>query len=422
MHDTSYEKEKFIIFAVDTDKQNINVKENLDELEELVKTWGGEVKDRLTQKRERISISHYLGKGKVEELKTLITVNNLDGVICDDELSNIQLKNLEEELDSKIMDRTMLILDIFVRNAHSPEGKLQVQLARLKYNASHLIGVRNNLSRQGGGGGTGAYNKGSGEKKIETDRRLIKDKIVELTKELKNVEISRQIQRDKRIRNAIPILAMVGYTNAGKSTLMNVLSDANVYTKDELFATLDTTIRKITLPNNLNILYSDTVGFINKLPHNLIKSFKSTLEELKYADMLVHVVDASSSTRDKQMEVVYSTLHEIGCSDKPIITVYNKIDKLSNDDDLQDDEKAIKTVKISAKLKIGIEKYLLTIEEVLKLFRKEIEVVIPYDKGNVINSIYGSCEIISEEHRENGTYFKLFVTSDISKKLEKFLI
>jgi GTPase len=417
MYETKELEELLVIFAIDTDKPNINVQTNLDELEELIKTSGGITVGRMTQRRERPHSGHYVGKGKIEELRDFISLHNATGIVCDDELSSIQLRNLEELLDIKTMDRTMLILDIFAKHAKTTEGQLQVELAQLKYNASHLIGVTKNLTRQGGGIGT----RGPGEKKLETDRRYIKERIIELSHELKNIEITRQVQREKRIRNGIPVVSMFGYTNAGKTTLMNSVAETTLYAKNKLFATLDTTTRKLTLPGDSNILYSDTVGFINKLPHNIIKAFKATLEELKFADILVHVVDASSETRDVQMKVVYQTLKEIGCLDKPIITVYNKIDK-ELITPLPEDENAVASVSLSAKTKIGLEEFLTTIETVLKSFRKEMHVVIPYSDGKLLNLIYGMCELVKEEHREEGTYLYLFATEDVYNRLTKYII
>jgi GTPase len=417
MYDTKEDEERLILFTIDRNNKDEITKDNLEELSLLVKTAGGTTVAYLVQKKENPHTGHYLGKGKVLELKDLIALTNATGVVCDDELSSRQLSNLEELLDIKTMDRTMVILDIFAKHAESTEGKLQVELAQLKYNASHLIGITKNLSRQAGGIGS----RGPGEKKLETDRRYIRNKIVELEHELSEIETQRKVQREKREKNGIPIVSMVGYTNAGKSTLMNSIAQTELLAIDKLFATLDTTTRKLCLPNDSYVLFSDTVGFIKKLPHNLIRAFKSTLEELTFSDILIHVVDSSSATREAQMEVVYKTLAELGCKDKPIITVFNKIDK-DYLKPLPTDKNATLSLSTSAKEEIGLDIFLTSIENVMKSFRKEIHVIIPYIDGKVLNMIYGSCEIVKEEHRDNGTYLHLFATDEMYNRLEKYTI
>ena len=323
MYENNDLEEKVILFCVDLDNGE-DIEVNLDELEELVKTAGAKVVGRLVQKKEHVDNVTYIGSGKTEELCELIDELGATGVVCDDELSPVQLKNLEEILDTKVMDRTMVILDIFAGRATTREGKIQVELAQLKYRSSRLIGMRNSLSRLGGGIGT----RGPGEKKLEIDRRIIKDRIAQLQRELEDVKQHRQIMRKQRMAGNLPIVSIVGYTNAGKSTLLNKLTDAGVLEEDKLFATLDPTSRNYKLLNGQEIILTDTVGFIRKLPHHLINAFRSTLEEAKYADIIIHVVDISNPQADNHILTVYETLDGLGVVDKPIITAFNKIDKV----------------------------------------------------------------------------------------------
>ena len=324
-------EEKLILFAVNTGQED-DAKECLDELEELVKTAGAVSVGRVIQNREQAHSGTYLGKGKLEEVKELIWEMDATGVVCDDELSPIQLRNLEDELDIKVMDRTMVILDIFAARAKTREGKLQVELAQLKYRAARLVGLRSSLSRLGGGIGT----RGPGEKKLEMDRRLVHERISQLKAELKDVERHREVQRRQRERAHTKVAAIVGYTNAGKSTLLNHLTDAKILAEDKLFATLDPTTRSLTLPGGQEILLTDTVGFIRKLPHHLIEAFKSTLEFARYSDIILHVVDCSNPQMDMQMHIVYDTLRQLEVTDKIMITVFNKIDKLQEEVILKD--------------------------------------------------------------------------------------
>ena len=294
----------------------------MDELEELVKTAGATVVGRMIQNLEHASSATYIGSGKVEELKDLIWETEATAVVCDDELTPAQYKNLEDELDVKVMDRTLIILDIFAGRAKTAEGKIQVELAQLRYRSTRLIGMRN-LSRQGGGIGT----RGPGEKKLEVDRRLIRERISQLKRELEDVKRHREVARQQRQRNQIPVAAIVGYTNAGKSTLLNRLTGAGVLEEDKLFATLDPTTRAYILPDGREIALVDTVGFIRKLPHHLIEAFKSTLEEAVLSDVLIHVIDSVSEERENQIKVVENLLSELGCDGKPIISVFNTTDE-----------------------------------------------------------------------------------------------
>ncbi len=416
MYDTKEETERVILIGIDND-DGYDAESCLDELYDLAKTAGAECVGRMIQKREGIHRAHYFGKGKLEELKAYIKETNATGIICDDELTANQMKNMEKILETKIMNRTLLILDIFASRAHSAEGKVQVELAQLKYNLSHLVGQGKNLSRLGGGIGT----RGPGEKKLETDRRNIFDRISELNKELKDIEKHRQVLREKRIKNKIPVIALAGYTNAGKSTLMNTLTDAGVLAEDKLFATLDTTTRKVKLPSGAEYLFTDTVGFIQKLPHNLIKAFKSTLEEVKYADVILHIVDSSNPSREQHIKVVYETLKELGC-EKPVITVFNKVDKEETVMPLPKDDRALDKVAISAKKKEGIDELLFKTEELIKSFKKEISVLIPYDNGAVVNFIYGNCEIVKSDNNEKGFLFEIYADDEAYNRLKEFIV
>lgn len=418
MYDTDETIEKVILVGIDNDNSLMGIDESLDELEELAKTASAVVVGRLTQKREGVHMAHYLGKGKIEELKDLISLTGANGIICDDELSSTQMKNIGDMLDVKIMDRTLIILDIFANRANSSEGKLQVELARLKYNLAHLTGLGKSLSRLGGGGGIGAR-RGSGEKKLELDRRYIKDRIVDLNRDIKEIQMQRHVSRDKRERKNIPIVSMIGYTNAGKSTIMNLLTNADVLAENKLFATLDTTTRKIKLPGGTEILYTDTVGFIQKLPHNLVQAFKATLEELNYADILVHVVDAANDMRKEQMDIVYETISNLKCMGKPVITVFNKIDK-EVEYPMPMDKYAVKTVNMSAKLGEGADDLLVSIEDVLKSFRKKLTALIPYSESRLVNLIHGSCEIIKEEYRDSGIFVEIYSNEEVEKRLENY--
>ena len=314
-------EEKVILVGV-SEQDGDDAEDSVAELAELVKTAGATVVGTMIQKRELIHPGTYIGSGKVAELKLLVEELGATGIVCDDELSPAQLRNLEDMLDTKVMDRTLIILDIFAARATTSEGKIQVELAQLKYRLSRLTGLGRSMSRLGGGIGT----RGPGEKKLEIDRRLIKDRIAQLNRELKEVRQHRDITRAQREKNQMPVAAIVGYTNAGKSTLINTLTNAGVLEEDKLFATLDPTTRVLELSGRQQILVTDTVGFIRKLPHHLIEAFKSTLEEAKYADYILHVVDASNPQHEKQMLIVYETLANLDVKDKTVITLFNKQD------------------------------------------------------------------------------------------------
>lgn len=406
------EIEKVILVGVSVEDAD-DTEKSLDELEELVKTAGAVTVGRVIQNREMIHPGTYVGKGKIDEIKELLWETEATGIICDDELSPVQLGNLQDALDTKVMDRTLIILDIFAARASTNEGKIQVELAQLKYRQSRLTGLGKSLSRLGGGIGT----RGPGEKKLEMDRRLIKGRIAQLNRELKEVKRHREVTREQRNRTRIPVVAIVGYTNAGKSTLLNKLTGASVLSEDKLFATLDPTTRGLKLPSKQEVLFTDTVGFIRKLPHHLIEAFKSTLEEAKYADIILHVVDTSNPQMDEQMYIVYETLRNLGVEDKTIITAFNKQDKEGAETILRD-FKADYVVRISAKTGFGFEELLGTIEKILRERKIEIERVYEYQEAGKIQLIRKYGELLAEEYREDGIYVRAFVPREIYGKID----
>lgn len=405
------EIEKVILVGVSVEDAD-DTEKSLDELEELAKTAGAVTVGRVIQNREMIHPGTYVGKGKIDEIKELLWETEATGIICDDELSPVQLGNLQDALDTKVMDRTLIILDIFAARASTNEGKIQVELAQLKYRQSRLTGLGKSLSRLGGGIGT----RGPGEKKLEMDRRLIKGRIAQLNRELKEVKRHREVTREQRNRTRIPVVAIVGYTNAGKSTLLNKLTGASVLSEDKLFATLDPTTRGLKLPSKQEVLFTDTVGFIRKLPHHLIEAFKSTLEEAKYADIILHVVDTSNPQMDEQMYIVYETLRNLGVEDKTIITAFNKQDKEGAETILRD-FKADYVVRISAKTGFGFEELLGTIEKILRERKIEIERVYEYQEAGKIQLIRKYGEFLAEEYREDGIYVRAFVPREIYGKI-----
>ena len=410
MYETKEELEKVILVAVTTGDED-NAEESLDELEELVSTAGAVVAGRMIQNLEHINNATYIGSGKVKELKDLIWEMEADAVICDDELTPEQYKNLEDELDVKVMDRTLIILDIFAKRAKTAEGKIQVELAQLRYRSTRLIGMRN-LSRQGGGIGT----RGPGEKKLEVDRRVIRNRIAQLREQVGELENHRQVTRSKRQDNPVPVVAIVGYTNAGKSTLLNTLTDASVLEEDKLFATLDPTTRNYKLPDGQEVLLTDTVGFIRKLPHHLIDAFKSTLEEAKYSDIIIHVVDASNESMDKNMHAVYETLKKLDVKDKIVITVFNKLDKLE-DKPILSDFNADYVVNAAIKKKAGLDDINEALEKALKSMRVTVEKVLDYADAGKVGLIRKYGQIISEEYKEDGIHIKAYVPAQMVGKL-----
>ena len=403
--------ERVILVGVSLSDQD-DTQKSLDELKELAATAGAETVGTVIQNREQMHPGTYIGKGKIEELKDLLWELDATGIICDDELSPAQMKNLQDELDTKVMDRTLVILDIFASRASTSEGKIQVELAQLKYRQSRLTGFGTAMSRLGGGIGT----RGPGEKKLEMDRRLIKSRIAQLNRELKDVKRHREVTREQRNRNRIPVAAIVGYTNAGKSTLLNSLTGAGILAEDKLFATLDPTTRGLKLPSGQEILLTDTVGFIRKLPHHLIETFRSTLEEAKYADLILHVVDMANPQMDEQMFIVYETLKNLEVIDKPVITIFNKMDKAGNQQIIRDFH-ADYTVKISAKMKDGISELLQTIEAVLREQKVAIENLYSYQEAGKIQLIRKYGELQQEDYRDDGIFVRAFVPVEIYDKV-----
>lgn len=404
-------KERVILVGV-SEQDGDDAEDSLAELAELVKTAGASVAGTLIQKWELIHPGTYVGTGKVAEIAELLEHTGATGIVCDDELSPAQLKNLETMLNTKVMDRTLIILDIFAARATTSEGKIQVELAQLKYRLSRLTGLGRSMSRLGGGIGT----RGPGEKKLEIDRRLINDRIAQLNRELKEVVKHREIARAKRERNAVPVVAIVGYTNAGKSTLLNHLTDAEVLEEDKLFATLDPTTRMLELEGHQQVLLTDTVGFIRKLPHHLIEAFKSTLEEAKYADYIIHVVDASNPQRDKQMYIVYETLDHLGVKNKKILTLFNKIDIRTDDDPLQD-FRADHVLQISATENAGLDAVKDVLQEMLREDKIYIERVIPYAQAGVLQLVRNKGELVSEEYVPEGISIRAYVPMEVYGKL-----
>lgn len=407
------EPEKVILVAVSLDTRpeetDLTTEASLDELDELVKTAGAVTVGRLIQNRERVHNATYIGKGKIEELRQMIEELEADAIVTDDELSPAQMRNLEEVLSVKICDRTMIILDIFAKHAVTGEGKIQVELAQLKYSLQRLTGKGIAMSRLGGGIGT----RGPGEKKLEQDRRLIRDRISRLNAELKDIVKNRELLRKQREKNQVPVVAIVGYTNAGKSTLLNRLTDSDILAADMLFATLDATTRNLKLPGGQEILFTDTVGFINKLPHHLVEAFKSTLEEASYADIILHVVDSSNEDAFTQMAVVYETLAKLSADGKPVVTALNKQD-LCEGVTIKD-LKADHVVKISAKTGEGIQELLEVIEKILRDMKVYIEEVIPYSDGARLNSIRKYGQLLSEEYGQDGVAVKAYVPKKLLK-------
>lgn len=400
-------QEQVILVGVQLD-ENDNVKESLDELEELADTAGAQTVGKIIQNRETVHPGTYIGKGKIEEVRALMLATDATGIICDDELSPAQMNNLEHELECKVMDRTLLILDIFAKHATTSEGKIQVELAQLRYRASRLVGLGASLSRLGGGIGT----RGPGEKKLEMDRRLIRTRISRLKAELRDVVKHREVQRKQRQKNHLPVVCIVGYTNAGKSTLLNHFTNAGVYEEDQLFATLDPTTKSLDLSGGQTILMTDTVGFIRKLPHHLVEAFKSTLEETKYSDLILHVVDASNPQKEKQMEAVYDTLKQLGANESLIITAFNKIDLLNGDEILKDPN-AEAVVRISGKNGEGTDQLLEQIEKILQKQKLYLEKLYGYQEAGKIQLIRSHGQLLKEEYRDDGIYVEAYIPKEI---------
>ena len=404
-------RERVILVGVDTEGGE-TAERSLDELAELAATAGAEVTGRLIQTRECVHPATYIGRGKLIELKELLWETEATGIICDDELSSTQLGNLEEELDCKVLDRTLLILDIFAARAVSGEGKIQVELAQLRYRASRLSGLGRSLSRLGGGIGT----RGPGEKKLEMGRRLIRERISRLKKELADVERHRELLRSQRNQSGMKVAALVGYTSAGKSSIENALTNAGILEDAMLFSTLDTTTRALQLDGTQEILLTDTVGFIRKLPHHLIEAFKSTLEEAKYADIIIHVVDVSNPRMDEQMYVVYDTLRQMGAEGKPVITLFNKQDRLEKEESHKDFQ-ADYSIATSAKTGQGLDKLKAALLEIIRRDQIYVERLYPFADAGKIQMIRSKGQLLSEEYLPEGIQIKAYVPQDVYGKL-----
>lgn len=406
------EMEERVILVGVSSQDGDDTEDSLDELEELVKTAGAVTVGRVIQNRQTIHPGLYIGSGKVEELLDEIAWTHATGIVCDDELSPAQLRNLSDALNVKVMDRTLIILDIFAARASTSEGKIQVELAQLRYRMSRLSGIGKSMSRLGGGIGT----RGPGEKKLEVDRRLIASRISQLKRELEEVKRHREVNRVARQRNHVPVAAIVGYTNAGKSTLLNALTGAGILAEDKLFATLDPTTRMLELPGSQKLLLTDTVGFIRKLPHHLIDAFRSTLEEAKYADFIIHVVDASNPQAAKQMHIVYETLHQLEVTDKKILTLFNKQDAITDREPLRDGRADI-TLRVSATRGDGLEELKDCLARILRENKRYLEMVLPYDKGGLLQQIRETGELIAEEYLPEGIRIEAYVPPALFEKI-----
>ena len=426
MEQETMNMEKVLIIGVEMNSDTTPIENSLDELEELVNAAGGEVVARLSQRMNAINAAHFIGKGKAEEIKNYCDELDITTVVFNDELSGAQLRNLESMINKKIVDRTNLILDIFANRASSKEGKLQVKLAQLKYRLPRLVGFSDYLSREGGGIGT----RGPGEQKLETDRRHILREIDNIEKDLRIVEKNRSVKRKRREDSNLPIVALVGYTNAGKSTLLNKIIELNddseetkqVFVKDMLFATLDTSLRRGKLPNGQPFLLTDTVGFVSKLPTKLIEAFKGTLEEVKYADLLIHMVDASNEDLDIQIGTTYSILEELDVLDKPTITVFNKMDKISVEELHYDDKYVDDKAFISTMNTKDIETLLERIEEALPQQYKMVKLKLSYDKQDIVNYFMTNYEINEVEHLEDGTVLEFTINQIDLQKYKEYII
>ena len=415
--------EKAILVAVKLQKDE-HFEYGLEELHNLSEALDVEVVGEVTQNLERVTSSHYVGTGKVEEIRNLYEETGANLVIFNDELSPSQIRNLERDLDCKVIDRTMLILDIFARRAKSNEAQMQVDLAQLQYMLPRLVGLRASLGRQGGGTGGGFKNRGAGETKLELDRRKIEDQIAKLKRDLEHAKDQRETQRKQRKKNAIPVVSLVGYTNAGKSTIMNQLlnkvgqmESKQVFEKDMLFATLETSVRQIKLPDQKEFLLTDTVGFVSKLPHHLVKAFRSTLEEARDADLLLHVVDVSNDEHRFMMDVTNETLHAVGVEDVPTVYVYNKSDLA----DMKYPHVAGDSIWISAKEGAGL-------DELLEIIRKHIfsnyvrcSLLVPFERGDIVSYLNENASVSSTSYEEQGTVVQVELKKSDYDRFQDFL-
>lgn len=420
------EKEKYFSVLVGMNhtgrNEEIDIEASMVELEELAQAAGVEVVATAIQNRSAVNAVFYIGKGKVEEIRQLCETHGANLVIFNDELSGSQIRNLEEVFGIDVIDRTALILDIFASRAASKEAKLQVELAQLKYRLPRLTGLGRKLSRLGAGIGT----RGPGETKLETDRRHILRRIDGIKEELEEVKKHREVQRSKRLKSELPIVALVGYTNAGKSTLMNTLLrlsenyelEREVYAEDMLFATLEVSLRKLVYPDQLEFLLTDTVGFVGKLPHNLVDAFKATLEEVKYADLLLHVIDASNENYDLQIITTLKVLKELGVDSKRIVNVYNKIDKAPSTLEISRDEN---TLFISALNGLNLEQLIERIREEVGTKLKETELLIPYTKGNIASQLHKDAQVLSSDYQEEGILIRAKLSQLVYEKYREYV-
>ncbi len=411
--ETKEKADRALLVSVDTGK--FDAQSSLDELWDLAESAGAEPVLTVLQKLDRVESATYVGSGKLIEIKEICTSYEIDLIICDSELTPTQIKTLERECDVRTIDRTTLILDIFAQRAKSREGKLQVELAQLKYLLPRLTGKGIEMSRLGGGIGT----RGPGETKLETDRRHIHRRMETLKAQLKEVESHRQRLRDRREKDGVITVAIVGYTNAGKSTLMNYLTDAGVLAQDKLFATLDPTSRALKLPGGVTVMLIDTVGLVRRLPHGLVEAFKSTLEEAAFSDIILNVCDASSDEAAVHMKVTVDLLSELGCGDTPIINVYNKCDKLSPLEIGTDDDK---NVHISAKKGEGVEALLSAVENNLPVRIKRVKLMLPFSMAGVPNEIREKADLISENYTAEGIEIEAVIDEEMYRKLREYVI
>lgn len=405
--------EKYILVAVATGNEEA-AWDSLDELADLLDTAGGITVCQSVQNLAHPDRATYIGKGKAAELKELLEIHDADGIICDDELTASQMRNLSELTSSKVIDRTTLILDIFAAHAKTREGKLQVEIAQQKYRYARLRGMGEALSRLGAGIGT----RGPGETKLETDRRVIQKRISILSEEIEAMKRARDTARKKRSSSSVPSAAIVGYTNAGKSTLLNRLTGSDVLSEDKLFATLDPTTRAAVLPDGQKVLFTDTVGFINKLPHNLVDAFRSTLEEARYADIIIHVIDASDPDAEMHRKVVYDTLRDLEISGKPVITVWNKYDLVDKDSRFRDFDSDA-SVNVSAKTGQGLDVFYEKVAEILRNSRVYIDTVIPYKDTAVVSEIRTAGQLIYEEYKAEGIHIKAYLPQSVANRVMK---
>lgn len=412
-HHNSDEKERCILVSVDTGYFDAEL--SIGELEQLAETAGAEIYGKMIQKRDKPENTTYIGEGKLYELRDMCKSAEIDLLIFDGELTPSQQRNIEYFTDVRTIDRTTLILDIFALNARTGEGKLQVELAQLKYMLPRLSGKGTSMSRLGGGIGT----RGPGESKLESDRRHIRRRIKSLENALDNVVKRRALLHKRREKTGVTTVAIVGYTNAGKSTLLNALTDAGVLTENKLFATLDPTSRALKLPDGRSVILVDTVGFISRLPHSLVESFKSTLEEVVYADLILNVCDASNPDYEQQIEVTLDTIKELGASDKPVLTVFNKCDLTPNLHFFSVDRN---TVRISAKTGEGLPALLEKIASMLENTRRRVKLIIPYSDGNLTSRIRNEGELISEEYTPDGIMIDAVLDSGFLNLVKDYII